>query len=216
MNCNSCLASDNIAAARMLLSQSKNKSSILNEKDDCDCNVLMYALQRQTDECLKFIIEELAIDHARSLVSTQDDNKSRESSYSRKSLSRRGSVPSRGNRRNDEDDLKKVGLSDEYDDVNAQIHPMYFMTTVSRNNIFHILLMSPEGAQSQLSLLESVLSEDQIQKMLSTPNEDDKLPLHVISGSIDAEVLQWVLDGMLTLLLISSSNPSYTSRSFLR
>ena len=214
MHCNSCLTSDNITAARVLLNQSNNKSSILNEKGDQNYNVLLYALQRQTDECLKFIVEELAIDHARSKIKDQDDNKSRESSYSRKSgagaarksLSRRGTVPSPGDRSDDEDDVKALPLFDEDASSDGRIHPMYFMTTDSRNNIFHELLRFPEGAQSQLAVLEGVLTREQIQKMLSAPNQDDKLPLHTISTTIDPEVLQWVLDGMLlslSLILIS-------------
>ena len=64
----SCLTSDNITAARVLLNQSKNKSSILNEKGDQNYNVLLYALQRQTDECLKFIIEEREFNQTLKLV----------------------------------------------------------------------------------------------------------------------------------------------------
>ena len=162
----SCLTSDNITAARVLLNQSQKKSIILNEKGDQNYNVLLYALQRQTDECLKFIVEELAIDHARSKAPAVDENKSRESSYSRHTASRKGStLQSPEYRSDDEDELKAMPLFDD-DDENGDIHPMYFMTTDTKNNIFHELMKSPEGAQSQLAVLEGVLNKEQIQKMV--------------------------------------------------
>ena len=207
----SCLNADNIKAARLLLNQSKNKSSILNEKGDGNMNVLLYALQRTTDECLNFIVEELAEDYEKSKRAAQEDNRSksgrehsysrksgRENSYSRKShirqISRQRSTPSRDYRSDDEDDVKAPPLFGEDESGDGKIHPMYFMTTDSKANLFHILMAYPEGAQSQVAVLANVLSKEQIQKMLSAPNQDDRVPLQCISAKVEPEVLEWILD----------------------
>ena len=209
VNCNSCLKSDNIDAARVLLEQSNDKASILNEKGDGNYNVLLYALQRQTDECLKFIVDELANDHeSQSNKPPPDSIKSRERSHSISSMS---SAMGSDYHSDDEDEMKGLVLPAN-ESVESRIHPMYFMTTDSKENIFHVLMRHPEGAQSQLAVLERVFTNDgknikegkeQIQNMLSTPNQDDKMPLHVISDTIDPEVLQWILDGMCTFCLSS-------------
>ena len=208
----SCLTSDNIDAARVLLEQSNDKSSILNEKGPQNYNVLLYALQRQTDECLKFIVAELEDDHesqSNPLKGGYGGRRDRSHSFS-SSASGAASPSIQGSDYHsdfdDEDEMKGLPLSADQDE-DSRIHKMYFMTTDSKENIFHILMQSPEGAQSQLAVLERVLSKEQIQKMLSTPNQDDKLPLHVISDTIDPEVLQWILDGMFTVHSLSYFNP---------
>lgn len=187
-----CLTNGNVIAARVLLNQSKDKSSILNEKDDHDNTVLVCSLWSKTDECLKYIINELAEDHARTKESalngsgTPRSDKSRESSYSRRSQSHSMAY------RSDDYNMKAISLFD-HDDSNTNIHPMYFITANDGSNIFHTLMSRPDSAQSKLAVLEGVLEEDQIQKLLTTPNQEDKLPLQVISRDIDNEALQWVL-----------------------
>ena len=185
------MGQDNVTAARVLLNLSKDKSSILNEKARGGNNVLMSALQKKTDECLTFIVDELAEDHERSIAAALQEtrsNLSRESSYS-SVRSRRGM--SRDYR---SDDDQAVPLFGDVMGAQSKIHPMYFMTNDQKQNIFHVLMQSPEGAQSQLAVLQEVLSKEEIQKMLSTPDNADKLPVRAIATTVDPEVLQWILD----------------------
>ena len=43
-------------------------------------------------------------------------------------------------------------------------------------------------------MLEGVLNKEQIQRMLKSPNMEDKLPLHVIASSAEEPLLDWMLD----------------------
>lgn len=191
-----CLKYSEVTSARDLLNLSDNKSAILNEKDDNNYNVLMFAVQRKTDEFLKFVVDKLDDDHnrPRAIHVDRDENSSRESSYSQNHLTPWRST-SKDYRSDDEDDLKTLPMYDDEDKIaDHKIHPMYFETTHTKGNIFHHLLRYPEGALSQLEVLEGVFNKEQIQRLLQTPDQDGRLPLHCISTSIDPEVLQWILD----------------------
>eukprot|EP01083_Nonionella_stella_P314033 1129763_1 len=53
------LKTPNVEAASVLLNQAKKKSDVLNYRDESNDTALMHALRQKTDECLKFVVDEL-------------------------------------------------------------------------------------------------------------------------------------------------------------
>eukprot|EP01084_Bolivina_argentea_P205331 350795_1 len=174
----SCLFAEDLEAAQLLLSKSKNKSKILNEKGDNDMTVLHYSLQKRTAAMLLFIVEELKNDDYKLDIKSNDNNEQKEMEQKEEEK---------------KDDEKYEEKLDSNDNISEDIHPMYFMETTEKRNIFHILF-AQEGSMEIIHILESVLTKDMIQQLLLRRDNADQLPLHIIATNIKKEIIEWSLD----------------------
>ena len=175
-----------VESARFLLSQSDNKSIVLNEKGVRGMTVLHSAVQRRTDECLKFIVSELQEDHKQSMAASLERGTTTKTTTKR-------TASEEEKKDDDEDEVKVELIFDDEENSTDDTHPMFFATTNDGYSILHALLMSKSANKSLVEVLETVLSKKQIRRLLLSPSLYDELPLHCVAKTIDTEMLDWVL-----------------------